>query len=80
MVDGNIQQQIITLKEQMYALIDDYSTFNAKLSLSSPWRGETTHMDATTESITHRLLKFLEPDIVERFVNDIRERLKKSLN
>jgi hypothetical protein len=79
-VDGNIATQLSTLKEQMFALIDEYATFESKLALSTPWRGETTHMDATTESITHRLLKFLEPKIVETFVHGIRERLMQSMN
>tara|TARA_B110000091_G_scaffold203742_1_gene237548 strand:+ start:1616 stop:1834 length:219 start_codon:yes stop_codon:yes gene_type:complete len=59
----------------MFALIDEYTQFESRLDLSTPWRDNTSHLDATVESITHRLLKFLDEDVVTTFVTEIKERL-----
>ena len=62
----------------MFALIDEYTTFESRLNLSTPWRDDTTHLDATVDSIAHRLLKFLDEKMVSKFVGELKERLVKA--
>ena len=63
----------------MIALIDDYADFQDKLELRTQWRGDVSHLDATAESLRHRLAKTVDDVLVNEFVAGIRAYMDKVL-